>query len=161
MWVPAESAGELAGALALYRDLLTGHQPPAEVHLPRPTRVIDDLQQVAATVAREHQAAKHRDAARAAIASAGISVSAPLVPAAETVASSLSATVTVSQAADRLKLSERLLHQLAATRRISAVRSSRKVWLLDASAVAAYRTRTRRRAAHGGSRTEGGPTAQP
>ena len=159
MWVPAESAGELAGALALYRDLIQGRRPPAEVHLPRPTRVIDDLQKVAATVAREHQAAKHQAAARTAIAAHGSAMSAPLVPAAETASPSLPATVTVQQAADRLQLSERRVRQLAEAGRISAVRSSRRVWLLDESAVAAYRARTRRRT-YGG-RTEGGRAAQP
>ena len=155
MWVPAESAGELAGALALYRDLIQGRRPPAEVHLPRPTRVIDDLQQVAATVAREHQAAKHQAAARAAIAARGSIVSAPLFPAAEPPASSLPATVTVQQAADRLQLSERRVRQLAEAGRISAVRSSRRVWVLDENAVAAYKDRRARRSAHVSSRTEG------
>ena len=159
MFVPATSAGELAAALALYRDLLIGRRPPAEVQLPRFTRVLVDVQAVAATVAREHQAARHRAAAQAASAARNI-VSAPLVPPAETVAPSTPATVTVKTAAERLSLSERRVCQLAAAGRISAVRSDRKVWLLDEASVAAYRERKRRSAAHGKAGRAAGPAGQ-
>lgn len=159
LFVPAEHAGELAGALAMYRDLLLGRRPPAEVHAPRFTRVLVDLEAVAATVAREHQGAKHRAAAQTASAARN-TVSAPLLPPAETVASSTPATVTVKTAAERLKLSERRICQLAAAGRISAVRSDRKVWLLDEASVALYRERKRRSATHGKAGRAAGPAGQ-
>ena len=158
LFVPAECAGELAGALSLYRDLLLGRRPPAEVALPHFSRALVDMQAVAATVAREHQAARHRAAAQAASAARSID-STPLVRPAVAAALSGSATVTVEQAAIRLQLSERRIQQLAAAGRISGVRSDRKVWLLSSEAVDAYRQR-KRSAAHGQAERAAG-TGQP
>ena len=152
MFVPAEAAGELAGALALYRDLLLGKRPPAEVHLPRYTRVLVDLEAVAADVAREHQAAKHRATAQARTAARifaaedlpPVALSAP----AQITGPSGSASITVQQAADMLDLTVQHVRYLASCGRITGHRSERKVWALSRESVVAYRDRRRLRRAH-------------
>lgn len=148
MFLPAECAGELAGALALYRDLLLGRRPPAEVQLPRFTRVLVDVEAVAAGVAREHQAAKHRAAARIFAqedpAPSAVSASAQITE------PSTSATITVQQAADLLDLTVQHVRYLAGTGRIAGHRSERMVWALSRDSVLAYRQRRGQRSAtHG------------
>ena len=160
MWVPAESAGELAGALQLFRDLLMGRRPPAEVQLPRVTRVIDDLQAVAATVAREHQAERHRQIAAASVAQPKPQTEAPLLSPAQPGGSSDPATIDVRQAADLLHVSPQRVRALAASGRITARRGPRAVWELDRASTVAYRDRRARRRAHVSSRTEGGRASQ-
>lgn len=143
LFIPAECAGELAMALAVFRDQLLGRRPPAEVRQPRMTQRLVDLAAVAAQVAAEHERAKHQAAARffAAEGSRPASLSAP----AQITGPSQSATITAQQAADLLGLTVQHVRYLASTGRIRGQRTERNVWLLERASVVAYRTRRRER----------------
>lgn len=143
LFIPAESAAELAQALALFQDVLHGRRPPAGVRQPRVTQRLVDVAAVAAEVAREYQAAKHRAAAmiraaedpKPAALSASAQITEPLT----------TATISVQQAADMLDLTVQHVRYLAATGRITGHRSERKVWALSRESVAAYGHRRRLR----------------
>jgi hypothetical protein len=63
MLVPATDLPEVAVWLRLLVDLLSGHLPPASARQPKVTNKLRYYAAVTAEAARDHEAARHRDAA--------------------------------------------------------------------------------------------------
>ena len=138
---------EAAGALAMLRDLLAGRVPPATVKQAQMTRRLEQLRITFSEAAAAQEAAKHRAMAVAAAQPPALPIFlAPAQPG----GSSDPATISVAQAADKLKVSPQRVRVLCSSGRLAARRTDRAVWLVDPDSVAAYRDRRERRSERSG-----------
>jgi hypothetical protein len=143
LFVPGETAAELAAALDLLGRYIAGVMPPASVRVPSMSPTMGRLLKASMDAAVEYRRSQSQRPYAAA--------SAPPVPVLTPAIADASSSkeITCGAAATITGLSEARIRQLATAGTIQGRKTDRSVWLLDPVSVRAYAARPRTRSSTG------------